>query len=98
MAINVKGGFFAAKFAVPHMKKAGSGSDLSYRLGLGPEGIAIESLLFFSQGGAIPLTLSLAANLGPPQHTNKLYFARANAHSDVTRIFSIEPGVRRMES
>jgi len=26
MEINVKGGFFAAKFAVPHMIKAGSGS------------------------------------------------------------------------
>jgi NAD(P)-dependent dehydrogenase (short-subunit alcohol dehydrogenase family) len=28
MAINVKGGFFATKFAVPHMKKARSGSVL----------------------------------------------------------------------
>jgi len=65
MAINLKGGFFATKFAVPHMKEAGTGSILftaSVSALRASPGSPSYSL---SKGGLIPLTLSLAVSLGP---------------------------------
>ena len=65
MGINIKGGFFATKFAIPHMIEAGSGSILftasvsALRASPGSPTYAL------SKGSLIPLTMSLAATYGP---------------------------------
>jgi NAD(P)-dependent dehydrogenase (short-subunit alcohol dehydrogenase family) len=65
MAINVKGGFFATKFAVPHMKKAGSGSIVFTASVSALRASPSSPSYSLAKGALIPLTLSLAANLGP---------------------------------
>ena len=65
MAINVKGGFFATKFAVPHMKKAGSGSVLFTASVSALRASPNSPSYSLAKGGLIPFTLSLAVYLGP---------------------------------
>jgi NAD(P)-dependent dehydrogenase (short-subunit alcohol dehydrogenase family) len=65
MAINVKGGFFAAKFAVPHMIKAGSGSILFTASISALRASPTSPTYSLSKGALVPLTMSLAASLGP---------------------------------
>lgn len=65
LAVNMKGGFFATKFAAPHMKKAGGGSIIftasTSALRASPWSPSYAS----AKGGLIPLTMSLAVYLGP---------------------------------
>jgi NAD(P)-dependent dehydrogenase (short-subunit alcohol dehydrogenase family) len=65
MAINVKGGFFATKFAVPLMKKAGSGSIIFTASVSALRASPNSPSYSLTKGGLIPLTLSLAVSLGP---------------------------------
>lgn len=65
MAINVKGGFFATKFAIPHMKKAGSGSILFTASVSALRASPNSPSYSLTKGALIPLTLSLAVSLGP---------------------------------
>jgi NAD(P)-dependent dehydrogenase (short-subunit alcohol dehydrogenase family) len=65
MAINIKGGFFAAKFAVPHMTKAGGGSILFTASISALRASPTSPTYSLSKGALVPLTMSLAASLGP---------------------------------
>jgi len=63
--INCKGAFFATKFAVPHMREAGGGS-LIFTASISALRASPWSPAYaMDKGGLIPLTMSLAAYLGP---------------------------------
>lgn len=64
LAVNLKGGFFATKFAVPHMKKAGGGSIIFTSSIAGLRASSSSPSYSMAKGGLIPLTMSLAAYLG----------------------------------
>jgi NAD(P)-dependent dehydrogenase (short-subunit alcohol dehydrogenase family) len=65
IAVNAKGGFFAAKFVVPHMKKAGGGSIIFTATTAALRASLFSPSYALAKGGLIPLTFSLAAYLGP---------------------------------
>ncbi len=65
MAINVKGCFFACKFAVPHMKKSGPGAILFTSSVAGLRGSPRSPSYSLAKGGLITLTMSLAIDLAP---------------------------------
>lgn len=65
MAVNVKGGFFATKLAVPHMKKAGGGSIIFTASVSALRASAWSPSYSLAKGGLIPFTMSLAVALGP---------------------------------
>jgi NAD(P)-dependent dehydrogenase (short-subunit alcohol dehydrogenase family) len=65
MNINIKGGFFAAKFAIPHMKKAGNGSIIFTSSVSGMRASRWSPSYSLAKGGLVTLTLSLAVYLGP---------------------------------
>jgi NAD(P)-dependent dehydrogenase (short-subunit alcohol dehydrogenase family) len=63
--INIKGGFFASKFSVPHMIKAGGGSILFTASVSALRASPTSPTYALSKGALIPLTMSLAVTLGP---------------------------------
>lgn len=63
--VNCKGGFFAAKFAVPHMKKAGGGSIVFTGSIAGLRGSPISVSYSSFKGAVVSLTWALALHLGP---------------------------------
>jgi NAD(P)-dependent dehydrogenase (short-subunit alcohol dehydrogenase family) len=63
--INCKGGFFATKFAVPHMRKAGGGSIIFTASASALRASPWSPVYAMNKGALIPLTMSLAAYLGP---------------------------------
>jgi len=63
--VNLKGGFFATKFAVPHMKKAGGGSIIFTASTSALRASPWSPSYAMAKGGLIPLTMSLAVYLGP---------------------------------
>ena len=65
LEVNYKGGFFATKFAVPHLKKAGGGSIIFTSSVSGLRASPWSPAYSLSKGGLIPLTYSLAVYLGP---------------------------------
>lgn len=65
MAVNIKGGFFATKFVIPHMKKAGGGSIIFTSSASGLRASPWSPSYALAKGGLIPFTMSLAAYLGP---------------------------------
>jgi NAD(P)-dependent dehydrogenase (short-subunit alcohol dehydrogenase family) len=65
LAINLKGGFFATKFAAPHMQKAGGGSIIFTASTSGLRASPWSPSYSMAKGGLIPLTMSLAVYLGP---------------------------------
>ena len=62
-AILTKGGFFATKFAVPHMKKAGGGSIIFTSSVSGIRGSPWSPSYSMAKGGLVTLTMSLALAL-----------------------------------
>jgi NAD(P)-dependent dehydrogenase (short-subunit alcohol dehydrogenase family) len=65
LAVNVKGGFFATKYAAPHMKKAGGGSVIFTASTSALRASPWSPSYAAAKGGLIPLTMSLAVYLGP---------------------------------
>lgn len=65
LAVNIKGGFFATKFVIPHMKKAGDGSIIFTASTSALRASAWSPSYALAKGGLIPFTMSLAAYLGP---------------------------------
>ncbi len=65
MAVNIKGGFFGVKFAVPHLKEAGGGSILFTASISALRASPWSPSYSLFKGGLIPLTMSLAVYLGP---------------------------------
>jgi 3-oxoacyl-[acyl-carrier protein] reductase len=64
-AVNCKGPFFASKFAAPHMKRTGGG-DIIFTSSISALRASPWSPAYAAcKGGLIPLTMSLAAYLGP---------------------------------
>jgi NAD(P)-dependent dehydrogenase (short-subunit alcohol dehydrogenase family) len=63
MAINLKAGFFGAKFVVPHMKKAGGGSILFTSSGLGLSPSTQSPTYSVTKAGLVMLTRALAVAL-----------------------------------
>lgn len=63
--VNCKGGFFATKFAVPHMKDAGGGSIIFTSSISALRASPWSPAYSMTKGGFISLTMSLAAYLGP---------------------------------
>ncbi len=70
MAINVKGGFFATKFAVPVMKESGGGAIIFTASVAGLRGSPRSPSYSLAKGGLIPLTMSLALALAPQIRVN----------------------------
>jgi NAD(P)-dependent dehydrogenase (short-subunit alcohol dehydrogenase family) len=64
MAVNIKGGFFATKFAVPHLKEAGGGSIIFTASISALRASPWSPSYSLAKGGLIPLTMSLAVYLG----------------------------------
>lgn len=62
-AVNVKGPFFASKFAVPHMKKAGGGSIIFTGSIASVRGTWSPSYAA-TKGALVPLTMGLAVQFG----------------------------------
>jgi NAD(P)-dependent dehydrogenase (short-subunit alcohol dehydrogenase family) len=65
LSLNVKGGFFATKYAVPHMIKTGGGSILFTASISALRASPTSPTYALSKGALVPLTMSLAASLGP---------------------------------
>jgi NAD(P)-dependent dehydrogenase (short-subunit alcohol dehydrogenase family) len=65
MAVNVKGGFFASKFAVPYIKKAGGGSIIFTASVSALRASTWSPSYALAKGGLIPFTMSLATALAP---------------------------------
>ena len=65
MAVNIKGGFFATKFAVPYLKEAGGGSIIFTASISALRASPWSPSYSLAKGGLIPLTMSLAIYLGP---------------------------------
>lgn len=65
MAVNVKGGFFATKFAVPHLKKAGGGAIIFTASTAALRPSPFSPSYGLAKGGIANLTYSLAVFLGP---------------------------------
>lgn len=65
MNVNMKGGFFATKFAVPHMKEAGGGSIIFTASVSALRASPWSPSYSLSKGGILPLVMSLAVYLGP---------------------------------
>jgi len=65
LAVNIKGGFFATKYAVPHMKKAGGGSIIFTASTSALRASPWSPSYAAAKGALIPLTMSLAVYLGP---------------------------------
>ncbi|MEW6142805.1 MAG: SDR family oxidoreductase [Chloroflexota bacterium] len=63
MAINLKAGFFGARFAVPEIRKAGGGSILFTSSGLGLRPSPQSPVYSLTKAGLIMLTRSLAVSL-----------------------------------
>ena len=63
MAINVKGCFFASKFAVPHMKQSGGGAILFTSSVSGLRASPWSPSYSLAKGGLVTLTMSLAVYL-----------------------------------
>ena len=63
--VNCKGGFFATKFAIPHLRKAGGGSIIFTASISALRASPWSPAYAMNKGGLIPLTMSLAAYLGP---------------------------------
>jgi NAD(P)-dependent dehydrogenase (short-subunit alcohol dehydrogenase family) len=64
MAVNIKGGFFATKFAVPYLKEAGGGSIIFTASISALRASPWSPSYSLAKGGLIPLTMSLAIYLG----------------------------------
>lgn len=65
MAINVKGCFFASKFAVPYMKQSGAGAILFTSSVSGLRASPYSPSYSLAKGGLVTLTMSLAVYLAP---------------------------------
>ncbi|MGA2466459.1 MAG: SDR family oxidoreductase [Thermodesulfobacteriota bacterium] len=95
--VNCKGGFFAVKFAVPHMKKAGNGSIILTASVSALRASPFSPSYSMAKGGLIPFTMSLAAYLGP-------YNIRANCicpgmiDSPMARVFIDRSGSMKGEA
>jgi NAD(P)-dependent dehydrogenase (short-subunit alcohol dehydrogenase family) len=63
MSINVKGCFFACKFAVPHIKQSGGGAILFTSSVAGLRGSPRSPSYSLAKGGLVTLTMSLAVYL-----------------------------------
>jgi NAD(P)-dependent dehydrogenase (short-subunit alcohol dehydrogenase family) len=63
--INIKGGFFASKFSIPHMIKSGGGAILFTASVSALRASPTSPTYALSKGALIPLTMSLAVTLGP---------------------------------
>lgn len=65
MAVNVKGAFFATKFAIPHLKAAGGGAILFTSSVSGLRASPWSPSYSLAKGGLVTLTMSLAVYLAP---------------------------------
>ena len=65
ISVNIKGGFFATKFVIPHMKKAGGGSIIFTASTSALRASPWSPSYALAKGGLIPFTMSIAAYLGP---------------------------------
>jgi len=63
MSVNIKGGFFATKFAVPYLKEAGGGSIIFTASISALRASPYSPSYSLFKGGLIPLTMSLAVYL-----------------------------------
>jgi NAD(P)-dependent dehydrogenase (short-subunit alcohol dehydrogenase family) len=63
--INIKGGFFASKFSIPHMIKSGGGAILFTASVSALRASPTSPTYALSKGALVPLTMSLAVTLGP---------------------------------
>jgi NAD(P)-dependent dehydrogenase (short-subunit alcohol dehydrogenase family) len=96
MAINVKGGFFAAKFAVPHLKEAGGGSIIFTASVSGLRASPWSPSYSLAKGGIITLVMSLAVYLGPYNiRTNCL--CPAGIDTPMLRVFTDRAGAMKNE-
>lgn len=91
MAINVKGGFFAAKFAVPYLKEAGGGSIIFTASVSALRASPWSPSYSLAKGGLITLVMSLAVYLGPYNiRTNCL--CPAGIDTPMLRVFTDRAG------
>ncbi|MGA2462981.1 MAG: SDR family oxidoreductase [Thermodesulfobacteriota bacterium] len=65
MAVNIKGGFFATKFVISHMKSAGGGVIIFTASASALRASPWSPSYALFKGGLIPLTMSMAAYLAP---------------------------------
>lgn len=91
LSVNVKGGFFATKYAIPHLKKAGGGAILFTSsisaLRASPWSVSYS----LAKGGLISLVMALAVYLGPHNiRTNCL--CPAGIDTPMLRVFTNRTG------
>ncbi len=97
MGVNIKGGFFATKFAVPWMKKAGGGSILFTASISALRASPWSPSYSLFKGGLIPLTMSLAIYLGP--HNIRVNcLCPAGIDTPMLRVFIDRPGQLKGEA
>jgi NAD(P)-dependent dehydrogenase (short-subunit alcohol dehydrogenase family) len=65
LAVNLKGVFLCAKYAIPEMIRAGGGSIINASSLAGTRGSIGSHAYAIAKGGVISMTLSLAATYGP---------------------------------
>jgi NAD(P)-dependent dehydrogenase (short-subunit alcohol dehydrogenase family) len=65
LAVNIKGGFFATKFAIPHLKTAGGGSIIFTSSVSALRASPWSASYSLAKGGLISLVMALAIHLGP---------------------------------
>ena len=86
MSINVKSGFFATKFAVPHMKQSGGGAILFTSSTAGLRGSPRSPSYSLAKGGLVTLTMSLAVYLAA-QHIRVNCICPGSIDSPMIRVF-----------
>jgi NAD(P)-dependent dehydrogenase (short-subunit alcohol dehydrogenase family) len=96
MAVNIKGGFFATKFAVPHLKEAGGGSIIFTASVSALRASPWSPSYSLAKGGIITLAMSLAVYLGPHNiRTNCL--CPAGIDTPMLRVFTDRAGSMKKE-
>ena len=65
LAVNLRGSFLCAKFAVPHLEASGRGAIVNIASTFGLVGAHTTTAYSASKGGVIALTRQLAVDLGP---------------------------------
>jgi NAD(P)-dependent dehydrogenase (short-subunit alcohol dehydrogenase family) len=65
LAVNLRGPFLCAKYAIPHVERSGRGAIVNIASTFGLVGAHTSSAYAASKGGVIALTKQLAVDLGP---------------------------------
>jgi NAD(P)-dependent dehydrogenase (short-subunit alcohol dehydrogenase family) len=97
MSINVKGGFFATKFAVPHMKQSGGGAIVFTSSTAGMRGSPRSPSYSLAKGGLVTLTMSLAVYLAP-QNIRVNCICPGSIDSPMIRVFIDRSGTLKGEA